>query len=194
MPKDVNETNPIRETIDYLKSKKVKVTERTPHAWKIQELMRARGFNEEVVKKAKNRFDHAKGPFGHRPVTRGGHIIDHPGTDDWWKTALRPVFKEEEDSFMKDHSKMHHIMQVAFAEHEFTAEYTDHIIDFCEGHENKTAPLRFDRPTALIYPSPDAMACSPNCPPAGSVEQGPLSNYGMYLADVNAGKTKNLLK
>merc|ERR1719199_1385087 len=54
MPKDVNETRPIRETIEYLKSRK------------IQELMRARGFSEEQVTKAKQRFDKAKGPFGHR--------------------------------------------------------------------------------------------------------------------------------
>merc|ERR1739848_436342 len=41
MPKDVNLTNPILETIDYLKKKQVRVAVRTPHAWKFHELLKA---------------------------------------------------------------------------------------------------------------------------------------------------------
>jgi len=165
MPKDVNLTNPIRETIDYLQKRGVRVAERTPHAWKFHELMRARGYPEETVEKVRERLQHSQGEFGHKPVTKGGHIIDHPGTDTWWTRSLRYVFTEKEDSFLKDHSKIHHLMQVAFAEHEYTAEYTDHIIDFCEGHEDANAPLRFNRKVELIEPSPAAIACSPNCAP-----------------------------
>jgi len=192
MPKDLNLTNPIRESINYLKSKLKpgRLAERTPHAWKIQELMKARGFSEAHTTATKNRLDHAKGLFGHRPVTKGGHIIDHPGTDDWWKTALRPVFTQEEDSFVKDHSKMHHLMQVAFAEHEYTAEYTDHIIDFCDGHEDGKKELRMNRKPDITSPSPEAVKCSPNCPPAGSIKDGPLSNLGMHLQDMMKGGKK----
>jgi hypothetical protein len=190
MPKDVNLTNPIRESIDYLKQRKVRVAERTPHAWKINELLRARGFEENLTQKITQRLKNAKGPYGHKPMTGGGHIIDHPGTDHWWKKAIRGLFTQEEDSFVKDHSKMHHIMQVAFAEHEYTAEYTDHIIDFCEGHELRNAPLRFNREPSLKYPSSEAIACSPNCPPPGTAMTGGLSNFGMYLADIGADKKK----
>merc|ERR1719440_1061301 len=186
MPKDVNLTNPIRESIDFLEKKKVKVAERTPHAWKFQELMKARGYDDEIIEKVKGRLSHAKGPFGHRPVTKGGHIIDHPGTDVWWKKSLRPLFKEEEDSFVKDHSKMHHLMQVAFAEHEFTAEYTDEFIDFCEGKDDINRPLRFDRKQTLIYPSDEAKRCSPHCPAPGMVASGPLSNFGLFMADMSS--------
>jgi hypothetical protein len=188
MPKDVNLTNPIRESIDYLKTRKVKVTERTPHGWKVQDLLRARGFSEELVQKIKDKLSKAKGQFGHKPITGGGHIVDHPGTDHWWKKALRHIPELSEDTFVKDHSRMHHIMQVAFAEHEYTAEYTDHILDFCEGHEDRKRPLRMDRKPTLKYPSAEAVKCSPNCPPPGSVETGGLSNFGMYLADVMAEK------
>jgi hypothetical protein len=191
MPKDVNLTNPIRESIDYLKTKKVKVTERTPHGWKFQELLRARGYNEEVVQKILGRLQHAKGNFGHKPVTGGGHIVDHPGTDNWWKRALRHIPELEEDNFVKDHSKMHHLMQVAFAEHEYTAEYTDHILDFCEGHEDRNKPLRFGREPSLKYPSDEAKKCSPNCPPPGMAATGGLSNFGLYLADIMSGKKKD---
>jgi len=190
MPKDVNLTNPIRESIEYLKTKHVRVTERTPHAWKIQELMKARGYSDEIVDKVKARLAKAKGPFGHNPVTKGGHIVDHPGTDVWWKRALRGVFTMEEDSFVKDHSVMHHIMQVAFAEHEYTAEYTDHIIDFCEGHEDRNKELRMGRVPNLKYPSTEALKCSPNCPAPGSQADGGLSNFAMYLADIAASKPK----
>merc|ERR1719335_774164 len=196
MPKDLNLTRPILETMDYLSKKKVRWTQRTPHAWKFHELLKARGYPDDVVEKGKNRLQHAKGPFGHRPVTKGGHIIDHPGTDTWWKKALRKVWTEEEDSFVKDHSKMHHLMQVVFAEHEFTSEYTDEFIDFCDGKEDITRTLRFNRNQDLIKPSAEALKCSPNCPPPGSVESGPLSNLGMYMADIGSMKKKveNALK
>jgi len=165
MPKDVNLTNPIRESIEYLKSKKVRVTERTPHAWKVHELLKNRGYDEDTVKRVQDRLQHAQGGFGHKPMTKGGHIIDHPGTDLWWTRALDKVPGLLDDTFVKDHSRMHHLMQVAYAEHEYTAEYTDHILDFCEGHEDKKAPLRFNRPSELIYASQEAIRCSPNCPP-----------------------------
>lgn len=166
MPKDFNLTNPIRETIDYLRrDRKVRVAERTPHAWKVHELMKARGFSDEVADKVKKRLFNAKGQFGHRPVTKGGHLIDHPGTQAWWQLALRPIPEFADDNFVKDHSIMHHLLQVAYAEHEFTAEYTDHIIDFCEGHEDAKKELRFGRKPDIQPPKPEAVACSPNCPP-----------------------------
>jgi len=165
MPKDINLTNPIRETIDYLRrDRKVKVAERTPHAWKVHDLMKARGFSDEVTEKVKKRLQKATGEFGHSPMTKGGHIKDHPGSQAWWQIALRTVPELKDDSFVKDHSVMHHLLQVAYAEHEYTAEYTDHIIDFCEGHEDAKRKLRFDRTPDLIYPTPEARGCSPNCP------------------------------
>merc|ERR1719316_1928330 len=84
MPKDVNLTNPIKQTIEYLKKERhVRVAERTPHAWKIQELMMARGFKETVAKKVMTKLSNTKGPTRQRAVTKAGHLIDHPGTDDW---------------------------------------------------------------------------------------------------------------
>jgi len=91
---------------------------------------------------------------------------------------------------VKDHSKMHHLFQVAFAEHEFTSEYTDHFIDFCEGHEDMHKPLRLNRVPDLIWPSSEARSCSPHCPPPGATESGPLSNFGMYMADIGKKSLK----
>merc|ERR1719454_1722493 len=111
----------------------------------------------------------AKGKFSHRPLTDTGFIVDHPGTDSWWSHPITKFMKAYDgDTLVKDHSKLHQIMQVAFAEHEFTAEYTDHIIDFCEGHEDKDRPLRFGREPIIRGPSKAALACSPNCPPPGA--------------------------
>merc|ERR1719420_2246861 len=97
-------------------------------------------------------------------MTPQGHLKEHPGTDIWWKDQARKVIPQDEDSFIKDHSKFHHLMQAAYAEHEYTAEYTDHIIDFCEGHEDEKRELRFNRKPDIIQPTGEAYKCSPNCP------------------------------
>merc|ERR1719321_2238391 len=109
--------------------------------------MLARGFNETEAEKVRMVLQKSHGPFGHKPMTKNGYIVDHPGTDGWWRAAIRKVYTYKDDSLKKDHSVMHHLMQVAFAEHEFTAEYTDHIIDFCEsdGTVDPKTPLRFGR-------------------------------------------------
>eukprot|EP00746_Dinoflagellata_sp_MGD_P158544 gnl/MRDRNA2_/MRDRNA2_86497_c0_seq1.p1 gnl/MRDRNA2_/MRDRNA2_86497_c0~~gnl/MRDRNA2_/MRDRNA2_86497_c0_seq1.p1 ORF type:complete len:428 (+),score=99.24 gnl/MRDRNA2_/MRDRNA2_86497_c0_seq1:82-1365(+) len=168
MVKDHNLTNPVLKAMHKLKSKHVRVAERTPHPWKIQELMRARGYSNETTEKMLHVLLNAKGPFGHKPMARNGHLVDHPGFDDWWKKAALKVISPEEDSLMKDHSKFHHLMQVAYAEHEFTSEYTDHMIDFCEDKEDVHRPLRFGREPIIAGPSPAAMRCSPNCPMPGA--------------------------
>merc|ERR1719281_1156256 len=79
-------------------------------------------------------------------MTSDGYIKKHPGTF-WWQKSARKVIDAQNDSFVKDHSKFSHLMQAAFAEHEFTAEYTDHIIDFCEsgGEVDPKTQLRFGR-------------------------------------------------
>merc|ERR1712224_473809 len=133
MPKDWELVGAIEGSIDYLRGRlHGKVAVRHPHPWAVHELMLARGFNATQAEKVRMALQKAKGPFGHHPMTRNGYIVDHPGTDGWWRHALRKVISYKQDSLKKDHSVMHHLMQVAFAEHEFTAEYTDHIIDFCE--------------------------------------------------------------
>merc|ERR1719463_138532 len=80
-------------------------------------------------------------------MTKNGYLVDHPGPDEWWKHALRKVIPAKEDRLKKDHSVMHHLMQVSFAEHEFTAEYLDDFIDFCEsdGKIDTKSALRFGR-------------------------------------------------
>jgi len=166
MPKDLNITNPIRDTIRYLKTdRKVKVAERTPHPWKVHDLMKARGFSDEAAEDVRTRLQKAKGQFGHAPMEKGGMLKDHPGTQQWWQIALRSSRHLRTDSFIKDHSVMHHLLQVAYGEHEYTAEYTDHIIDFCEGHEDAKAPLRFDRKPEVLPAKAEGIKCSPNCPP-----------------------------
>jgi hypothetical protein len=168
MVKDHNITGPVLKAIHKLKSKHVRVAERTPHPWKVHELMKARGYSNATADEMFDKLQKAKGAFGHRPMARNGHIVDHPGFDDWWRKQARKVAALKDDSLVKDHSKFHHLMQVAYAEHEFTAEYTDHIIDFCEGHEDPHRPLRFDREPLVQGPSPAALRCSPNCPMPGS--------------------------
>lgn len=153
MTKDGNLTVPVQTAIHKLRKKNVPVAERTPHPWKVHDLMVARGYSEKTADEVVHKLMNAKGSYGHKPLTRNGFIKDHPGDTKWWINAVRKVFPESEDSLMKDHSKFHHLMQVAYAEHEFTAEYTDHIIDFCEGHENPSAPLRFDREPILTGPN-----------------------------------------
>merc|ERR1719235_2949831 len=133
-------TGPVMHAIRHLKHKKIRVEERTPHPWKVHELMVARGYSNETAMAMLEALQKSKGEFGHKPMAKNGHIIDHPGEDRWWKPFAKKVIHD--DSMMKDHSKFHHLMQVAFAEHEFTAEYTDDIIDFCEG-QGVNRPLRF---------------------------------------------------
>jgi hypothetical protein len=150
MPKDNEIRGQVESSINYLKKRlNGKVAVRTPHPWAVHELMAARGFSEKKINATQEALQKAKGPFGHPPMSKNGYIVDHPGTDDWWKNALRKhaLLTHKEDSLKKDHSVMHHVMQVAFAEHEFTAEYTDHIIDFCEsdGALDPHSPLRFGR-------------------------------------------------
>lgn len=148
MPKDYELYGAIQGSISYLKNRlNGKLAVRTPHPWAIHELMQARGFDNSTVESVKTALQKAKGPFGHKPMTKNGYIVDHPGTDGWWKKALRKVFSYKQDSLKKDHSVMHHLMQVSFAEHEFTAEYADQFIDFCEsgGTVDPQTPLRFGR-------------------------------------------------
>jgi hypothetical protein len=148
MPKDYEIYGAIQGSIAYLRNRlNGKLAVRTPHPWAVHELMQARGFDNATVEAVRKSLKKAKGPFGHDPMTDNGYIVDHPGTDGWWKKALRRVFTYKQDSLKKDHSVMHHIMQVAYAEHEFTAEYMDQIIDFCEsnGKVDPQTPLRFGR-------------------------------------------------
>jgi len=173
MPKDFNVTVPVINAIKKLRKKGVRVSERTPHPWKIQDLMVARGYSNETAAKMLDQFLKIKGPYKKRPVARNGFLSEHPGSDGYWKKAARKVLSEKEDSLLKDHSKFHQILQVAYAEHEWTAEYTDHILDFCENHEDPKAPLRFahlGREPIIKGPSQFALSCSPNCPRNGGGE------------------------
>jgi len=172
MTKDWNLTNPVRSAINKYKQKKVRVAERTPHPWKVDQLMRARGYSNETTAKMLKALLDAKGLYGHKAMARNGHIIDHPGSDAWWRAPAKRVIGSDEnlepDTMMKDHSRFHHLMQAAYAEHEFTAEYTDHIIDFCEDKEDKNAPLRFGRTPKLTRADPNAQKCSPYCAKPGA--------------------------
>lgn len=147
MPKDVNISYKVENSIRYLQKKlNGRVAVRTPHPWAIHELMQARGFSSERIDAVRNALKHHKGPFGHKILTGNGYLVDHPGTDYQWKKALSTVIPHSEDSLVKDHSVMHHLFQVSYAEHEFTAEYLDDFIDFCEadGLKDQTH-LRFGR-------------------------------------------------
>jgi hypothetical protein len=195
MVKDYNLTNPVRKAMKMIKDHGVRVTERTPHPWKIQDIMVAHGnYSNETAKKMMNSLYKAKGPSGHRFMAGNGFLHDHPGTDIWWKGQARKVIPEEEDSFLKDHSKFHHLMQAAYAEHEYTAEYTDHIIDFCEGHEDKNAMLRFDRIPLIMDPHSEALKCSPHCPQKHAPEEGAFLQQKANEHHGHKGKGKHKRK
>jgi len=148
MRKDDSIYGDVQSSIQYLKKRlNGKVAVRQVHPWAVHELMIARGFPADKVERVKKALRNSKGPYGHKPITGNGYIVDHPGTDGWWRKNVQRVFPRNEDSLMKDHSVMHQVMQASYAEHEFTAEYADHIIDFCEseGLIDPTTPLRFGR-------------------------------------------------
>jgi len=186
MPRDFNLTNPIQGDLEYLRSRKLRVAERTPHPWSVSHLMKERGYPDEITDEVVKRLKKAKSPFAqkgkmkfaHKPMTETGYIVDHPGTDSWW---IRPIAQylgsRQNDTLVKDHSKFHQIMQTAYAEHEFTAEYTDHIIDFCEDHEKSDELLRFDRKPEILKPRKFALICSPTCPKAGGGGGSPAGAF-----------------
>jgi len=187
MPRDFNITNPVQADLKYLREeRKLRVAERTPHPWSVNKLMKERGYPDEITDEVVARLKKAKSPFAqkgkekyaHKPMTETGFIVDHPGTDGWW---IHPIAQflgsRQNDTLVKDHSKFHQIMQTAYAEHEFTAEYTDHIIDFCENNEKPDELLRLERKPEILKPRKFALICSPTCPKAGGGGGSPVGAF-----------------
>eukprot|EP00913_Durusdinium_trenchii_P023023 g21618.t1 len=74
-------------------------------------------------------------------VDSQGFLREDPRHRRWIATAESVLGFDAPDSLVADESCLAEVMNVAWAKHEFTAQFAEEIFDFCEGKELKLAQM-----------------------------------------------------
>ncbi|CAJ1445966.1 unnamed protein product [Effrenium voratum] len=128
MPRDHRTARGVKENIQDLQDRNVRVTELSAKPRRVTSEFLQKCVTAELAKKLLRSFEEGG------VIDSSGYLQEDPRARGW-VSAAKELLPEELDSLEPDESCLAELMNVAWAFHEFTAEFAPQIIDFCEGKD-----------------------------------------------------------